>query len=172
MRHPLRTGGPPGALRLAALLLSITIACGERTTILQSTSTPPAFPTAPQSASTAVIYLADANGTVRGRLTKGGWPSWSPDGRRIVFHRDRHVRVIGADGTDERELSTGQWPTWSPDGSRIAFATFDGISVMNADGSAVRPLMSAGLLALHDWGVGKPSVPRRCTHRLRRAVRV
>ena len=97
------------------------------------------------------IYLADADGTVRGRLAEGSRPSWSPDGRHIVFHRDGRIRVIGADGSNEAELAVGKWPTWSPDGERIAFANPDGIHVMNADGTAARVLMAPDLYRLHDW---------------------
>jgi hypothetical protein len=157
---------------LAAVLLPVLLACGE-----SSPPLPPwRAPTEPTSELAEYVYIADATGAVLGALAEGSWPSWSPDGRRIVFHRDGHVRVIGADGTGEVELAVGQWPTWSPDGARIAFATSEGISVMNADGSAARQLMSPALFAVHvesNGGVGKLSWShRRSAHRLRRAVRL
>src|SRR5688500_1723756 len=56
-------------------------------------------------------------------------PSWSPDGRQLVYESDRHDRgalyIINTDGTGERRLTfTGAddtHPSWSPDGSRIVF---------------------------------------------------
>jgi len=144
---------PFGALLFATALVAIAMACGEQTSSLL----PAASPTEPEPTLTAFVFLADANGSVLGRLAEGRWPSWSPDGRRIAFHRDARVRVIGVDGAGETDLAEGQWATWSPDGARIAFSAPEGLSVMNADGSSVRRLMSPALIALHDWGVGKPS---------------
>ena len=158
MRDPLETGRRAfAAWLLAGALLPIAIACGERTSIQPGTLPSSVFPTQPQSTPAEFIFLADASGVVLGQLVEGGWPSWSPDGRRIAFHRDERVRVIGADGSGEVDLAEGQWPTWSPDGGRIAFGSADGISVVNADGSSARQLMSPALIALHGWGVGKPS---------------
>ena len=56
-------------------------------------------------------------------------PSWSPDGRRLVFesrrHGDAELYIINADGTGERRLTwSGGEDThaaWSPDGSTIVF---------------------------------------------------
>ena len=74
-------------------------------------------------------------------------PSFSPDGRTIVFTRfeagDGAIGAIGADGQNEVTLTdTAQsegGATYSPDGTRIAFVRDDGadpeIWVMNADGS-------------------------------------
>jgi Tol biopolymer transport system component len=91
----------------------------------------------------AHIYLADADGTVRRRLTEGSWPSWSSDGRRIVFEREGRVLAIDDDGANERELAVGRFPTWSPDGKQIAFTRERAIDVMNADGSLPRTLLIA-----------------------------
>ena len=155
MRVSNETGHRPGTMGfLAAVLLPSLLACGEPTRVLPDSV--PSMKPAPTLIES--VYLADADGTVLGRLTDGSWPSWSPDSRRIVFHRDGHVRVIGADGEGEIELATGEWPTWSPDGQRIAFATREGgISVMNADGSAARAVMSPALAVLAPNGVGKLS---------------
>jgi hypothetical protein len=94
------------------------------------------------------LYLVSANGAVR-RLTDDTWdekePSWSPDGRHLVFSSDRaHPVVLTADrrangfgdygiwsldvdsGKIERLFDTSgedSNPVWSPDGRRLAFVS-------------------------------------------------
>jgi Tol biopolymer transport system component len=84
-------------------------------------------------------------------------PSWSPNGRKLLF--TRHIRVgIGddvfvanADGSGLRRLtrdfylSAGESLSWSPDGRRVVVTgsmggANDEIVVMNADGSDQRNL--------------------------------
>jgi Tol biopolymer transport system component len=82
-------------------------------------------------------------------------PSWSPDGKWLVFPRFVYHGYVGVsprlylihpDGSGLRRLTTayGTNPSWSPDGHLIVFDNGRGINIVRADGSATaritRPL--------------------------------
>jgi TolB protein len=94
------------------------------------------------------------------------YPSFSPDGRRLVFrgdedgvsgNGDEEIYVAKADGTGATAVTDNDHedsaPNWSPDGRRIAFqsdaAGNQDVYVMDADGSDVVRLTSN---AAHDIG--------------------
>ena len=115
------------------------------------------------------IYVINADGKNPRRLTNNPArdyaPSWSPDGKGIVFCSDRdghvpegrvfhasEVYVMDADGGNPRNLtnhpSDDRSPSWSPDGTRIVFQSYRDndrnhnieIYVINADGSNLQRL--------------------------------
>ena len=104
----------------------------------------------------SALYVMDLQSRKLTRLTivgDGRYPSWSPDGRRIVFSGETDTKnidiyVVDANGQNLRRLTTAptydQAPEWSPQGDRIAYVapsrtdTGSGIFVMNANGSGIR----------------------------------
>lgn len=85
-------------------------------------------------------------------------PSFSPDGRKIVFTSNRdggdfEIYVMDVNGANVRRLTSNPGidtePVFSPDGSRIAFASERdgqplGIHLMDVDGTDVRRLTGSG----------------------------
>lgn len=106
------------------------------------------------------INLVSPDGSGLQNLTRslGGHnlhPSWSPDGRRLVFvsdHTPAGLYVMNADGSGAHVLSDAgpadAYPAWSPDGSRIAFVSTRGgeydIWVVGSDGSNPVQVTSTG----------------------------
>ena len=89
-----------------------------------------------QTLSTA-LYILDMGTAKSKRITimaetdLMAFPSWSPDGIKVVFscgrppHQPREICVVNVDGTHEQQLTTrgesAVMPTWSSDGRQIAF---------------------------------------------------
>jgi TolB protein len=124
------------------------------------------------------IYVMNADGSAVKQLTNApgsdSSPSWSPDGKRIVFDSERHsagaganatseIYVMNADGSGQKRLTANDaedWaPRFSPDGTRVAFGSsnvqpgwdFD-VFVMNADGTGLIDLTpGAGRDFAPDW---------------------
>ncbi|MCA1553710.1 MAG: hypothetical protein LC737_04965, partial [Chloroflexi bacterium] len=118
------------------------------------------------------IWVMNADGSHVLQVTQAGGgtdfdPSWSPDGKRLVFRtsrgqyrRDRTgtgtegIFIVNADGTGERQLYPpnaqivgGLFPDWSPTGEMIAFSSLNDKNeettyLIHADGSGLTDLGS------------------------------
>ena len=62
------------------------------------------------------IYVVKPDGTGVKRLGPGDTPSFSPDGRMIVYSRGGRIWVMNANGANQRPLgrASGRNPVWSP----------------------------------------------------------
>jgi DNA-binding winged helix-turn-helix (wHTH) protein/Tol biopolymer transport system component len=60
-------------------------------------------------------------------------PSWSPDGKKIVFASGDGLFTISAEGGNPERLVQGGQPSWSPDGHAILFTRW------NMNGGVLRP---------------------------------
>ena len=98
-------------------------------------------------------------------------PSWSPDGKRVVFTgqdgpgADEEIHVVGRGGSGRTQLTRAPGfdgdAAWSPDGRRLAFISerdgrsFD-IYVMSADGRRPTNLTRGGAGGSHPaWAPGR-----------------
>ena len=124
------------------------------------------------------LYVMNADGSGQRNLTRNaandylygyGANPWSPDGRKLVFGRDRNgdggsdaIYVINADGSGERYLTRGREPRWSPDGQKITFTSkrenWAEIYVMNADGSGQQRLTRSPARTVNARTVNDPPV--------------
>jgi TolB protein len=120
------------------------------------------------------VVVMRANGTHRRVLDrKGVDPSFSPNGKKIVYGGDDRqglgqLFTIHPDGTHRRQLTDNHGgrieytdPAYSPNGKRIVFARAvvfrnsenDDIFTMRADGSHLRRLTHGGGSFAPSWGV-------------------
>jgi Tol biopolymer transport system component len=106
------------------------------------------------------IEMIGPDGTGRTALTadagNNGFPSFSPDGKRLVFRSGRsgskNLYVMNRDGTGVRRLTEGKWTDtmadWSPTGEWIVFASDRGKSfevyLIRPAGTGLRKLIGGG----------------------------
>ena len=105
--------------------------------------------------SIADIAIIDKDGSHLKILTDGkgnyGFPSWSPDGKKIVYrgatNNVKGLFIVDVETRMVTNLTTNSHdnlPTWSPNGERIAFTSFkDGnydIYTIKPDGSDLKRL--------------------------------
>ncbi len=122
--------------------------------------------------SSGELWVIDGDGSGRRRISASPAghldfdPSWSPDGRRIVFRSDESVIpdpngigldeivVMDSDGRGRHRINPptgGLFPAWSPKGTLIAFSgivhpgdPMDHIMTMRSDGSDVTRVSGRG----------------------------
>ncbi|MEO0268561.1 MAG: hypothetical protein ABIN73_02325 [candidate division WOR-3 bacterium] len=103
------------------------------------------------------IWVIRRDGTGLRRLTKGNWPDFSPDAKKIVFERDDGLYIINIDGTGEHRIVNdprANYPDWSSDGGRIAYVIFspvnDNLIIIDTMGNFLNSYNTK--IIAPDWG--------------------
>ena len=101
------------------------------------------------------IYVMDADGTDRRRVTDSELPNfdpdWSPDSTKLVFERgfleESDIVTVDADGSGEHRLTRDDGvdidPVWSRNGRWITWSSDGAIRKMRADGTDKQKLTGA-----------------------------
>ena len=105
------------------------------------------------------LIMIRADGSEKRELTSGslnsGFPSWSPDGKRIVYRvwtkEERSLQILNLDDGKSTKLTSGNdnFPVWSPLGDRIGFTRDTGgtnsyeIFTIRPDGTDLKQLTHA-----------------------------
>ncbi|MGD0274387.1 MAG: hypothetical protein ABSB96_11770 [Gaiellaceae bacterium] len=99
------------------------------------------------------IWVVDIRTGAKRSLGSGSEPSWSPDGRKLVFvaapsdGANNDIYVMRANGSGRHRLTATAGaneiqPTWSPNGLWIAFSAKRGVYAMRSSGKS--PQLVAG----------------------------
>jgi Tol biopolymer transport system component len=126
------------------------------------------------------IYLMEVDAAGAGgnpiRLTGDeeaeNYPSWAPDGKRLVYARDFNgsaIYAINSDGSGGQRLSPtpgfDATPSWSPDGTRIVYVRLrqapqpnippmTDIRIMNADGTGDHVILANTIFSVEPrWSI-------------------
>jgi Tol biopolymer transport system component/Tfp pilus assembly protein PilF len=112
------------------------------------------------------LHVARIGGGEDVRVTtfaEDGFPSWSPDGKQLVFASTREgdrqwrIYVAGAGGSNGVSLGLGHYPAWSPDGKLIAYHGCDqrgdncGIYITDPGATTRRQLTSGSSDTAPSW---------------------
>lgn len=98
----------------------------------------------------AGIWVMDADYTGERLVIPAGaaYPSWSPDGGRLVVQGGDDMYIVTADGSSGWKVTTGEYPAWSPTGNWIAHRTCVGggcgIYLTNPDSGEQQRLTTGG----------------------------
>jgi TolB protein len=87
------------------------------------------------------IHLINPDGTNEVRVTEGGWPILSPDGKKIaymdVIMGARAYSIINVDGSNKVDLNIDYCKRrWSPDSQKLLCANYSaGVFTIDSDGN-------------------------------------
>jgi dipeptidyl aminopeptidase/acylaminoacyl peptidase len=114
----------------------------------------------PSGGTGAPLVVMRPDGSLRRELGRAAYavaPSWSPDGRNLVFQGADGIYVVAPDGSGLRKVAEdGAFPQWSPLGDWIAFVASPyasaSLELVRPDGSGRTQLVAPGTL--------QPGAPR------------
>jgi Tol biopolymer transport system component len=111
------------------------------------------------STTTSHVFVINADGSGLRDLGLGCMPSFSGDGKSLVFSQPGEgVVMMNADGSGRRVLEANAWGTqWSPDGKSIVYIQPGNITLFDVGTKRTRPLLVGDAASRYDliyWNLG------------------